>query len=47
MFCPRFNLNFVHVSCHLYLLIGNVTQNVNNAKFSNVNNEFNMRNIRN
>ena len=30
----------------IYLLIGNVTQNVN-GKFSNVNDEFNVRNVRN
>ena len=47
MFCQRFNRNFIHASCHLYFLIGNVTQNVNSGKFPNVNNEFNMRNVRN
>ena len=26
MFCQRVNLNFLHASCHLYLLIGNVPQ---------------------
>ena len=47
MFCQRFNRNLIHASCHSYFLIGNVTQNVNSGKFSNVNNEFNVRNVRN
>ena len=47
MFCQRFDWNFKHVSCHSYFLIGNVIQNVNSGEFSNVNNEFNVRNARN
>ena len=31
----------------LYFLIGNLNQNVCNCKFSNVNNEFNVTNVRN
>ena len=40
-------LKSIYAGCHLYFLTGNITQNVNNGKFSNVNNEFNMRNVRN
>ena len=47
MFCQIFNCKFIDASCHLYLLIGNVTQNVNNDKFSDLNNELNVRNVRN
>ena len=47
MFCQRFNLNFIHASCHSYFLIGNVAQNVNSGNFSHVNIEFNVRNVRN
>ena len=46
MFCQRFNRNFINDSCHSYFLIEIVTQNVNSDKFSNVNNEFNVRNVR-
>ena len=42
MSCQRFNLNSIHASCYSYFLIGNVTQTVNNGKFANVNNEFNV-----
>ena len=35
------------VVIHMSFLIGNATQNVNSGKFSNVNNEFNVRNVRN
>ena len=31
----------------LYFLIGNATQNVNSDEFSNVNNGFNVGNVRN
>ena len=31
----------------IHILIGNVTQNANSGKFSNVNNEFNVRNVGN
>ena len=47
MFYQIFDSNLIHASCHSYFLIGNVTQNVNNGKFSNVNNEFNIKNVRN
>ena len=30
-----------------YFYVGNLTENVNNSKFSNINNEFNVRNVRN
>ena len=47
MFCQTFTWNFIHASCHSYFLMGNVTQNVYSGEFSNVNNEFNVRNVRN
>ena len=43
----QFRQAFIHTSCHLYLLMGNAIQTINNGKFSNVNNEFNVRNVRN
>ena len=45
MFCQR--LKLIHASCYSYFLIGNVTESVDSGKFSNVNNEFNVRNVRN
>ena len=47
MFCQKFNRNFIWDSCPLYFYAGNLTQTVDNSKFSNVNNEFNVRNVRN
>ena len=43
----KFNWNFIWDSCPSYFYVGNLTQNVNNSKFSNVNNEFNGKNVRN
>ena len=34
-------------SCRLYFYVGNLTQNVKNGKLINVNNELNVRNVRN
>ena len=42
---PKFNRNFIQDSCPLYFYVGNLTQSVNNSKFFNVNNEFNVRNF--
>ena len=44
---PNFNWNFVCASCYLNFWIANVTQNVYNGKFSNVNNEFYVTNVTN
>ena len=37
----------VCASCYLYFLIENLTQNVHTGRFSNVNNEFIVTNVRN
>ena len=44
---PKSNWNLICAGCHLYYLIENLTQNIYNAKFYNVNNEFIVTNVRN
>ena len=44
----KFNRNLICASCFfLYFLKGNLKQNVYNEEFFNVNNEFNVTNVRN
>ena len=45
--CQKFNRNLIWDGCCLYFYVGNLTQNVNNSKLFNVNNDFNVRNVRN
>ena len=44
---PKFKWNLICASCYLYFLIENLTQNVHNGKFSNLNNEFIVTNVTN
>ena len=44
---PKYDRNLICASCFLYFLTGNLSQNVYNGKFSDVNNEFNVTNVRN
>ena len=44
---PKFNSSLICVGCYSYFLIGNLTQNVYSGRFSKVNNEFNVTDVRN
>ena len=44
---PKFNSKLICAGCYLYLLIENLTQDVYNGIFSNVNNKINVPNVRN
>ena len=47
MFCQKFDLTFICASGYLYFLIGHLTQNIYIGKFSDVNIEINVTNVRN
>ena len=45
--CCQNLIGILCAGCHLYFLIGSLIQNVYNDRFSNVNNEFNVTNVKN